>query len=244
MPRSDSQSAESGRLDASAPASSADAGRLAADFLGHYTEQWQAPWCTGEQALQLGLGNGRLARRLAHRFGRLTVVEGSAALAAAFTDPPANCRVVSALFEDFAPERPVDRILGNHILEHVADPVAVLRRTRGWLAPGGRALFTVPNAGSLHRRIGVELGLLQQPGELNEQDLRLGHRRVYTAGAFRADLEAAGYGVEELRGYLLKVVSNAQMKGWPRDLLDAMYRVSLTLPTEYCANLAAVCRLP
>jgi hypothetical protein len=86
------------------------------------------------------------------------------------------------------------------------------------------------------------MGLLQRPGDLNEQDVKLGHRRVYTAAEFRANLEAAGYRVESLTGYMLKVVSNRQMKGWSREFLDASYRVSLTLPMELCANLVAVCR--
>jgi SAM-dependent methyltransferase len=34
-----------------------------------------------------------------------------------------------------------------HVLEHVPDPVAVVRRTIGWLAPGGLPIIEVPNAG-------------------------------------------------------------------------------------------------
>jgi len=232
---------DSGRLDASAAHYRGEAGQLDADFVNHYTELLQRPWCAGARALQLGLGNGALARQLAARFTDFTIVEGSPELVRTFV-PPAGCRVVESFFETFTPAAPVDRIFGNHVLEHVDDPVAVLHRTRDWLTPDGRALFTVPNAGSLHRRIGVELGLLKKPDDLNDQDVRLGHRRVYHATTFRADLEAAGYTVETLHGYMLKVVSNRQMKGWPRDLLDAGYRVSLTLPAEFCANLFAVCR--
>lgn len=229
-------------LDASAAHYQSDAGRLDADFVNHYTELLQRPWLAGQRALQLGLGNGALARQLAPHFQQFTIVEGSPAIVADFKNPPDNCRVVTAFFEQFAPPVPVDRIFGNHILEHVDDPVAVLRRTRDWLAPEGRALFTVPNAGSLHRRIGVELGLLPFANSLNAQDHLLGHRRVYTAAEFRADLENSGYIVEHLHGYMLKIVSNAQMKTWSRDLIDATYRVSLTLPTELCANLFAVCK--
>ncbi len=229
-------------LDASAAHYQSDAGRLDADFVNHYTELLQRPWFTGARALQLGLGNGALARQLAPHFQAFTIVEGSSAIVADFKNPPANCRVVTSFFEQFTPPAPADRIFGNHMLEHVDDPVAVLRRTRDWLAPEGRALFTVPNAGSLHRRIGVELGLLPATNSLNAQDHVLGHRRVYTAAEFRADLEKAGYVVEQLHGYMLKVVSNSQMKTWNRDLIDATYRVSLTLPTEFCANLFAVCK--
>ena len=229
-------------LDASASHYQSEAGLLDADFVNHYTELLQRPWLAGRSALQLGLGNGALARQLAPHFPEFTVVEGSPAIVADFKSPPDHCRVVTSYFEHFTPPAPVARIFGNHILEHVDDPVSILRRTRDWLAPEGRALFTVPNAGSLHRRIGVELGLLPTTNSLNAQDHRLGHRRVYSAVEFRADLEAAGYMIEQLSGYMLKVVSNAQMKSWSRDLIDATYRTSLTLPTELCANLFAVCK--
>lgn len=229
-------------LDASAAHYQSEAGLLDTDFVNHYTALLQQPWLNGDSALQLGLGNGALARQLAPHFQEFTVVEGSPAIVADFPQPPAHCRVVTSYFEHFTPPTPVARIFGNHILEHVDDPVSILRRTRDWLAPEGRALFTVPNAGSLHRRIGVELGLLSTPNSLNAQDRRLGHRRVYTAAEFQADLETSGYIVEQLSGYMLKVVSNAQMKSWPRDLIDATYRTSLTLPTELCANLFAVCK--
>ena len=239
---SSSPFAENQRLDEAAAGYLAEAGQADVDFVTYYTRKLQEPWSRGGSALQLGLGNGVLARQLAPGFGQFTVVEGSSALVEAFLQPPANCALAVALFEEFAPSTRFDRIFGNHVLEHVLDPVALLRRTRDWLQPDGRALFTVPNAGSLHRRIGVELGLLERPDALNAQDRRLGHRRVYSARNFQADLEQAGYVVEEFRGYMLKVVSNAQMKGWSRELLDASYRVSLTLPPEIGANLLAVCR--
>jgi SAM-dependent methyltransferase len=36
-----------------------------------------------------------------------------------------------------------------HVLEHVPDPVAVVRRTLEWLAPSGLLIIEVPNAGGL-----------------------------------------------------------------------------------------------
>ena len=58
----------------------------------------------------MGLGNGVLARQLAPRFRDYTVVEGSATLAKAFAPASGNCRVINALFEDFAPAAPFDPV--------------------------------------------------------------------------------------------------------------------------------------
>jgi len=42
-----------------------------------------------------------------------------------------------------------DVVTAFHVLEHVPDPIAVVRRMLDWLAPGGRLIIEVPNAGGL-----------------------------------------------------------------------------------------------
>jgi len=42
-----------------------------------------------------------------------------------------------------------DLILLNHVIEHVLDPVAVVARVAGWLAPNGRLIVRTPNIDSL-----------------------------------------------------------------------------------------------
>jgi hypothetical protein len=151
---------------------------------------------SGGAALQLGIGDSRIARLLAPDFEAFHVVEGSSELVRKHTDPRAGYQLFECLFEEFTPEERYDVLLGNHVLEHVDNPVEILSRVRGWLKPDGKAVFTVPNANSLHRRIGVELGLLSHRQELNAQDLRLGHRRVYTISELENDVTSGGFQIE------------------------------------------------
>jgi 2-polyprenyl-3-methyl-5-hydroxy-6-metoxy-1,4-benzoquinol methylase len=134
-----------------------------------------------------------------------------------------------------------DQLIAIHVLEHVDDPAVVLRRMREWIAPGGRLLITVPNAGSIHRRIGVELGMLAETSQLNDGDHALGHRRVYDADGFHRDLDDAGWRIQHTGGFHLKMVSNAQMAEWDDALLRAAFEVSLELPEQVCADLWAQC---
>ncbi len=81
---------------------------------------------------------------------------------------------------------------------------------RRHLAPGGVLIADVPNALSLHRRLGVKLGMLATVTDLNDADRAIGHQRVYTPDSLRADVEQAGFTVVRSGGVFLKVLANAQ----------------------------------
>ena len=48
---------------------------------------------------------------------------------------------------------PFEVVLLIHVLEHLTNPLASLRRIHGWLQPTGRLVIALPNAGSWERRI-------------------------------------------------------------------------------------------
>lgn len=193
-----------------------------------------------DRCLELGAADGRMTEQLARCVGSLVAVDGSAVYVARLRRRLPHVTAVCALFEEFEPAEPVDVAVLGHVLEHVADPVGLLERVRGYLAPGGRAIVTVPNADSLHRQVGVALGLLGDVAELNEADLRIGHRRVYTRSRLAADLRAAGFAVEHLGGVFLKPLSNAQIEEqWSAELQDAFFEVGKRYP-ELCAEILAV----
>jgi trans-aconitate methyltransferase len=194
----------------------------------------------GDRCVELGSADGRMTEQLARCVGSLVAVDGSELYVASLRHRLPHVTAVCALFEEFAPDDPVDVAVMAHVLEHVADPVSLLARVRSYLAPGGRVIATVPNADSLHRHVGVAMGLLGQVTELNDADRRIGHRRVYTRSALVADLRAAGLEVEHLGGVFLKPLSNAQIEEqWPVELQDAFFEAGKRYP-ELCAEILAV----
>ena len=70
------------------------------------------------------------------------------------------------LFEDFRPAEAFDVVVMEHVLEHVEDPVGILKLAKPWLAPGGQVVIGVPNAHSFHRLAAVKMGLLKDVYEL------------------------------------------------------------------------------
>lgn len=195
------------------------------------------------RVLELGVGIGRTITELRARGLQHEVVEGSPLLVDEARRRWPDLVVHQAMFEDFVPDEPYDAVLALHVLEHVDDPVALLRVAKGWLKPGGRVVCAVPNAASLHRRMAVHMGLQPALDTLSERDHLLGHQRVYELDELAADCEAAGLAVRVRTGWFVKTLTNGQMAAFPRPLLDALYDVSADLDPRLLANIAVAADL-
>ena len=189
----------------------------------------------GESILELGPAEGVMTELLS-KLGRyqLTVVEGSKLFCLDLATRYPEVSVVNSLFEEFAPVpgQLFDNIVLGHVLEHVAEPIAILARARQWLRPKtGKILAAVPNARSLHRQAAVIMGLLSTEDALNEMDRHHGHRRVFNPESFRNAFRAAGLHVEIFGGYWLKPVSNGQIEAaWSPEMLDAFMALGERYP--------------
>lgn len=197
----------------------------------------------GPRILEMGCANGVMTELLSSCFPELDVVDGSANYlkdVSSRLEERTNIRYHLSLFEDFLPDHPYNSIIMARALEHLTDPVALLKKAAVWLEPNGQVHVIVPNARSLHRRIGVAMGMIPGCTSLNERDLRVGHKRVYDFETIRLDVESAGMVVKELSGIFLKPLSNLQMESWQLNILDALYEVGKELP-DYCAEIYVRC---
>lgn len=200
------------------------------------------PHLVGPRGLELGPAEGEMTQFLVNEFESLTVVEGAPELLGKIPVRE-NMVKVHSLFEEFEPEQRYNSIVMEHILEHVAEPVALLERVKHWLAPGGKLLLGVPNGNSIHRLAAVKMGLLDHPCQLNARDHALGHRRVYTPEAFRKDIEAASIAVETIGGVYFKPLPNQQIQdNWNERMIQGFYELGKDFP-EYAAEIYAVCSL-
>lgn len=233
---------EHGRLDAVARDSWYARGLYGAT--ARYTARVFERFWHGPRCLELGPGEGVMTEILASAFADLTMVEGSEVFCEGLRSKFPGTAVVRSLFEDYEPERPFDTIVLGHVLEHVADPVGVLRRAATWLAPGGVVCCAVPNARSLHRQAAVTMGILAAEDALNETDVHHGHRRVYNPESFRADFRAAGFDLTFFGGYWLKPLANSQIEAtWTPAMIDAFMELGERYP-DIAAEIVVVAALP
>lgn len=186
----------------------------------------------GESILEMGPAEGVMTDLLARLGKDLTLVEGSSKFCNDLQTRFPEANVVHSLFEEFNPNRKFDNIVLGHVLEHVQDPVDILRHAGKWLTPGkGRIFAAVPNARSLHRQAAVLLGMLPQEDALNEMDVHHGHRRVFNPESFRNAFYQAGLSIEIFGGYWLKPVSNKQIEdSWSPEMLEAFMQLGERYP--------------
>jgi 2-polyprenyl-3-methyl-5-hydroxy-6-metoxy-1,4-benzoquinol methylase len=187
------------------------------------------------EVLDLGCADGVLTSALARYHRRVVAVDGSPVRVertrAATADLPVT--VLQGYFEEIDPGGPFDAVVMACILEHLDDPVALLRRCAGWLRPGGVVAAVVPHGRSLHRRAGVHMGLLADLDALGEADDALDHKRTYTIDLLRREYEQAGLRVTATGGILLKPLPNsgmAQTLQHNPKLIDAWEALGRELP--------------
>ena len=192
--------------------------------------------------LELGLGHGITTGVFEQHFKRHVVVDASPAVIENFRKkfPRSKVEIAESYFETFdTPER-FDVVVFGYILEHVDDPVAILKHFRQFLAPGGRMFLSVPNAEVLNRKLGHLAGLLPDMQLLSEHDLLLGHKRYYTVESLQKDIRQAGYEVRRLEGIYLKPFTTSQMMSLKLDekVIQALCLAAIDYPELSCGILA------
>ncbi|KQV13861.1 SAM-dependent methyltransferase [Pseudomonas sp. Root329] len=194
--------------------------------------------------LELGLGHGYTTDIFSRRFVRHVVLEGSPAVIQNFRDKHPDCKaeIVETWFERFDTDERFDVIVMGFILEHVEDPLLILRRFREFLAPGGKMFLAVPNAEVLNRRLGQLAGLLDDVTTLSENDHLLGHQRFYTVATLSADVAQAGCVVDRLEGIYLKPFTTRQILSLQLDsnVIDALCTVGIDYPELSCGLFAEI----
>lgn len=195
------------------------------------------------QTLEVGCADGFLAKNLIKYTTHITGIDGSRKLIDnAKKRKIKNATFIYTLFEEFKPQIKFDYIILCDILEHVIDPVALLKMSKKWLKNNGKILIISPNANSFHRQIGVLAGMLNNIHDLNATDLRVGHRRVYSSDTLKSQVKKAGIKIIKEDGFFLKPLSDSQLEKLPDDVINAFYLIGGQLPKDLLALLYFVCK--
>lgn len=209
----------------------------------HCCDWLQTLIAPSDRVIELGYGEGITLSRLAPRAGHYTVVEGAQSLVDLMREKHPEVDAAHALFEAYRPQEPCNKLLALHVLEHVDEPVTLLRHLRHWLRSEGELVVVVPNRDSLHRQLAVLMGLQPALDTLSARDHVVGHQRVYDLASLEADLLDAGFEPFDRRGFFLKTLPNGMMLDHSPALVQALNQLGDRLPVTMTANLAVRARL-
>lgn len=198
--------------------------------------------------LELGCYKGDFTKRFAVYFDDITCVEASSeAIEEAKQKVPSNVNFINALFEDVKLDKKYDNIVLTHVLEHLDDPVKVLKRINDeWLSDNGRFFLVTPNAMAPSRQIAVKMGLITHNSAVTPAEEEHGHRITYALDTLERDAKAAGLKVVHRSGIFFKALANFQ---WDRllqtdiiskEYLDGCYELGQQYP-ELCSSIFLMC---
>ena len=205
------------------------------------------PHLRSGRALELGCYQGEFTRRLSAIFSDLTVVEGASELVEMARARVGNAvEFVHSRFEQFEPPKKFDSAFLIHTLEHLDEPVEVLRRIGSWLSPEGRLFVAVPNAHAASRQIAVGMGLISHATAVTEGESLHGHQRTYCMDTLKRDIKNAGLEIVDFGGVLFKPLANFQFDLCLRNkicddgFLEGCFNLGKIYP-DLCASIYVVC---
>jgi 2-polyprenyl-3-methyl-5-hydroxy-6-metoxy-1,4-benzoquinol methylase len=207
-----------------------------------------SPFFKGKKVLELGSFEGAFTKRLLGLFDEIVCVEASdEAIKVAQKNLPKGVKFINSTFEDLSMNVKFDNIIMTHVLEHIDNPVAVLRRIRQeWLTESGNLFLVCPNANAPSRQIAVHMGLISHNNAVTEAEAEHGHRITYTNDTLARDIKMGGLKVKHQTGIFFKALANFQ---WDmaieqqivsKDYLEGCYTLGHVYP-DLCASLFFLC---
>lgn len=206
------------------------------------------PFFRQGSCLELGSFKGDFTKRLFPFFNDITCVEASdEAIAEAKQNYGDKINFINALFEEAALPSTYDNIILTHVLEHLDNPVAVMKRINDeWLSDTGRFFLVCPNANAPSRQIAVKMGLITHNNAITPAEEAHGHRITYTLDTLERDARAAGLRVVHRSGIFFKALANFQ---WDRLLntdiisdayLQGCFQLGQVYP-DLCSSIFLMC---
>lgn len=198
--------------------------------------------------LELGSCKGNFTKRLLPYFKDITCVEASdAAIDIAKKELRNKVKFIHSLFETANLPLKYDNIVLAHVLEHVDDPILVLKRINNeWLSKKGRLFLICPNANAASRQIAVKMGLINRNSAVTESEKEHGHRRTYALKTLEKDAKGGGLKIIYRSGIFFKALANFQ---WDMllntdiitpEYLDGCYKLGQQYP-DLCSSIFLIC---
>ena len=218
------------------------------DVMHRFMIQAFEPFLIKGNCLELGSFKGDFTKRFLPYFEDITCVEASdEAIEIAKKEFGTKVKFVNSLFELASLPTKYDNIVLTHVLEHIDDPVALMKRINDeWLTDTGRFFVVCPNAHAPSRQIAVKMGLITHNSAVTPAEKAHGHLITYTLDTLERDAKAAGLNVVHRSGIFFKALANFQ---WDKllgtdiispEYLEGCYQLGQQYP-DLCSSIFLMC---
>lgn len=206
------------------------------------------PFFKSGKLLELGSFNGSFTEKVLPYFDDITCVEASdEAIAHAKKKIGAKVKFINSLFEEVILPSKYENIILTHVLEHINNPIQVLKRINDeWLSDNGRFFLVCPNANAPSRQIAVKMGLISHNTAITSSEKKHGHKITYTLDTLERDAKTAGLKVIYRTGIFFKALANFQ---WDKlldtdiisaEYLEGCYQLGQQYP-DLCSSIFLLC---
>jgi len=218
------------------------------DVMHHYMIEAFKPFFMSGNFLELGSFKGDFTKRFNKIFNDITCVEASdEAILHAKQHLNKDIKFINSRFEEATLSQKYNNIVMTHVLEHIDDPIKVLKRVNDeWLADNGRFFLVCPNANAPSRQIAVKMGLISHNSAVTPAEHEHGHRCTYTLDTLERDAKLAGLKVTYRSGIFFKALANFQ---WDKllqtdiitkEYLEGCYQLGQQYP-DLCSSIFLMC---
>ena len=208
------------------------------------------PYLKNGNAMEMGSFEGAFTKLLLPHLPDMTCAEvsGEAIEKAKTSLVDHNVAFHNSLFENLELNKKFKNIFMCHVLEHVADPVSVLKRVNDeWLDDDGRFFLVCPNANAPSRQIAVKMGLISHNSAVTPGEAEHGHHVTYSLDTLERDARAAGLKVVKRSGIFFKALANFQFDKVlaagdiiSPEYLEGCYELGHAYP-DLCASVFLLC---
>lgn len=218
------------------------------DVMQPYMIKSFKPFFINGNLLELGSFQGNFTKKFLPFFNDITCVEASnEAVIVAKENLGSSVKIYNELFENVNLPTKYDNIVLTHVLEHISDPVALLKKIKDeWLSDKGKLFVVCPNANAPSRQIAVKMGLISHNSAITNGEKQHGHYITYTFDTLERDLKKSKLNIIHRSGIFFKPLANFQ---WDKILqtdiiskeyLDGCYELGQVYP-DLCSSLFFVC---
>ena len=199
--------------------------------------------------LELGSFKGLFTQRLLPFFSNITCVEASSE---AITEAEkllsgSSIKFYNSIFEETNLDIKYDNIILTHVLEHIENPIELLKKINDkWLSKNGRLFLVCPNANAPSRQIAVKMGLISHNSAVTIPEKKHGHYITYSLDTLERDAKKAGLNVVHRSGIFFKALANFQ---WDKILgtdviskeyLEGCFQLGQQYP-DLCSSIFLMC---